>query len=155
MNEQRVEHRVGHRHSHMAWVGVAGTIAGAILMVYVPSLKVISSVLLLFAGFHVVGLMVLLASAYVMGGNRLVERFRRGARASERIDFGWAPAWTYGPWIAALALAAAAVALEVAAPAIGLLRLRRRVLPRAFLPVDLHLAAQANMSAPFCQWWTC
>ena len=113
------EQRVRHRHSHMAWVGVIGIAGGAILMIYVPSLKAVSRGMLLFAGFHLVGALVLLASVYVMGGNKLVARFTAGShlRDSAGFDFGWAPAWTYGPWIAALILAAAAVAVQVAAPA--------------------------------------
>lgn len=107
-----------HKHGHMAWVGFAGVAAGAALMIYVPSLKPISNVLFLFAGFHLVGLAVLLTSLYVMGGRKLGKRFAsmRGSTGTQ-FDFGWAPAWTYGPWIAALIFAAIAVVLQVAAPA--------------------------------------
>lgn len=111
------EQRVHHRHSHMAWFGVAGMAAGAILMVYVPCLKAVSSAMLLFAGFHLAGLLVLFASAYVVGGYKFVARFRSGSQPSVGFNFGWAPAWIHGPWIAALIFAAAAVALQVAAPA--------------------------------------
>lgn len=111
-----IEQRLHHRHSHMAWIGIVGIAAGAILMIYVPSLTAVSSVMLLFAGFHLVGLLVLLASAYVMGGNKIVARFRTGSQQFDGFDFGWALAWTHGPWIAALMLAATAVALQVALP---------------------------------------
>jgi SAM-dependent methyltransferase len=107
-----------HKHGHMAWVGIAGVAAGAALMIYVPSLKPISNVLFLFAGFHLVGLAVLLASLYVMGGRKLGNRLASMHRSTgAQFDFGWAPAWTYGPWIAALILAAIAIVLQVAAPA--------------------------------------
>lgn len=99
----------------MAWVGVAGLAAGLALLVVVPSMKAISRVLLLFAGFHVAGLLVMLASGYVLGGNRIAARLRVSKRR-EGFDFGWAPGFTYGPWIAAVVLGAIAVALEVAAP---------------------------------------
>jgi len=103
----------------MIGVGIVGVAAGAILLVYVPSLKAVSSVLLLFAGFHLVGAAVVLGSIYVMGGDRVLPRLRlrRFDHGSTGFDFGWAPAWTHGPWIAALVLLASAVAAEVAAPA--------------------------------------
>lgn len=108
-----------HKHGHMWWAGIIGLAAGAVLTIYVPSLKAVSSAILLLAAFHLVGAFVFLASLYVMGGNRIVARLlpqlRRPDPAS--FDFGWAPAWTYGPWIAALILAASAVAIQIAAPA--------------------------------------
>lgn len=109
---------VNHRHGHMIWVGIIGIVAGAILTVYVPSLKAVSRGVFLLAGFHLVGFLVLLASAYVMGGNKIVAHFRSGSHSEEQagFNFGWAPAWTYGPWIAALILAATAIALQVAVP---------------------------------------
>ena len=112
----KVEERSQHHHGHMAWVGIVGIAAGAILMIYVPSLKAVSSAVVLFAGFHFVGFLVLLASVYSMGGNRIVARFRTPSQHSAGFDFGWAPAWSLGPWIAALILAATAVALEVSRP---------------------------------------
>jgi SAM-dependent methyltransferase len=106
-----------HAHRHMWLVGVTGVAAGAALMIYVPSLKAVSSALLLFAGFHLIGAVVLLASLYLMAG-RSLRRWLRPRAALERagFDFGWAPAWTYGPWTAALVLAAVAVVVQVAAP---------------------------------------
>jgi SAM-dependent methyltransferase len=107
-----------HTHGHMMWVGVVGVAAGAALMIYVPSLKAVSSVFMLFAAFHLVGALVLIASVYVMGADKFARRFvPRLKRDSGKFDFGWAPAFKLGPWIAALALAAAAVALQVAQPA--------------------------------------
>src|ERR1017187_9882987 len=109
---------VKHKHGHMAWVGIVGVAAGAVLMIYVPSLKPIANTLFLFAGFHLVGLVVLLASMYVMRGRKLGWKFfSAGKRSSPQFDFGWAPAWIYGPWIASLILAAISVVLLVAAPA--------------------------------------
>jgi SAM-dependent methyltransferase len=110
---------VGNKHGHMAWVGIIGIAAAAILMIYIPSLKAVSSAMLLFAGFHLVGAVVLVASVYVMGGNKVAARLRVRPRQqrSAVFDYGWAPAWTRGPWIAALILVATAVALEVAVPA--------------------------------------
>jgi len=106
-----------HKHGHMWWVGILGVVAGGVLMIYVPSLKAVSSVFLLFAAFHLVGALVLLASVYVMGGNKIAAHLSLLCnRKPASFDFGWAPAWTYGPWIAALILAAAAVAFQVAKP---------------------------------------
>jgi hypothetical protein len=102
----------------MGWVGIAGIAAGAVLMIYVPSLKPIANTLFLFAGFHLVGLSVLLASIYVMGGRNLGKRLASAHKPTgTQFDFGWAPAWIYGPWIAALIQIASAVVVLVAAPA--------------------------------------
>ncbi len=106
-----------HRHGHMGLVGLIGVAAGLFLMIYVPSLPAISRAVLLFGGFHLVGAIVLLASLYVMAGERMGRRLRAlGGGEARGYDFGWAPAWTYGPWIAAMILIASAVAIEVAAP---------------------------------------
>src|SRR5512140_233170 len=72
-------HEAKHKHGHMVWVGFLGLAAGAALMIYVPSLKAISSAIVLFAAFHLVGAVVLLASVYVMGGSRIARRFKRGS----------------------------------------------------------------------------
>ncbi|BAV32910.1 SAM-dependent methlyltransferase [Sulfuricaulis limicola] len=101
-------------------VGALGVIAGLVLMVYVPSLKPVSNVLFLFAGFHLVGAVVLAASIYVMAGRGIFRRWSRRRNANDdaaKYDFGWAPAWTLGPWIAALVMASATVAVYAAAPA--------------------------------------
>lgn len=108
-------------HSHTWIVGVLGLVAGLLLMVYVPSLKAISGSLLLFAGFHLVGGMVLLGSIYILAIRRLLRRtLKRGqtqtADARDQYDFGWGPEWMNGLAVAALAAVAAAVAIQVAAP---------------------------------------
>ncbi|MDO9077646.1 MAG: class I SAM-dependent methyltransferase [Brevundimonas sp.] len=109
----------GHAHGHMWLIGVAGMAAGLLLMVYVPSMTAISQSLLLLAGFHVVGGLVLLASLYVVGLRDFLRHLtgadRRAARAT-RLNFGWGPGWMNGLAIAALASAAAAVAANVAFP---------------------------------------
>jgi len=109
-----------HSHSHMWLVGLIGLAAGLLLMIYVPSLPAISGTLFLFAGFHLIGALVLLASLYVMAGNRIARRLAAmvGRKDTAKFDFGWAPAWMYGPWIAASILAASAIAIELAAPSI-------------------------------------
>jgi len=108
-----------HKHGHMLWVGFVGAAAGAVLMIYVPSLKPVSSVLLLFAGFHLVGAAVLIASLYVMSPRGIVARLlpTKRFRGEAGFDFGWAPAWKYGPWIAATILGAGVIAIQVVAPA--------------------------------------
>jgi SAM-dependent methyltransferase len=109
---------INRKHGHMWPVGILGIAAGAILMIYVPSLKAISSVLLLLSVFHLVGAVVLLASLYVMAGSHLTQRLARlRGQNLAGFDFGWAPGWTLGPWIASLILAAVAVAFQVARPA--------------------------------------
>ena len=96
-------------HSHMWLVGVAGLVAGLVLMVYVPSLKAVSQSLFWFAGFHLIGGIVLLGSLYTTVG-------RRFRRRQDAFDFGWAPAWTLGPLLAAAVFLAAACAVQIAAP---------------------------------------
>lgn len=96
-------------HSHMWLVGIGGIAAGLALMVYVPSLKAVSQSLFWLAAFHVVGGVVLLGSLYAAIGRRL-------RRRPDIVDFGWAPAWTLGPLLAAIVFLAAAVTLQVATP---------------------------------------
>src|ERR1035437_865327 len=116
-DEMNTNKAVKHKHGHMAWVGIAGSAAGAALMIYVPSLKPISGTLFLFAGFHLVGLVVLLASLYVMRGRKLGWKFVFASNPKNaQFDFGWAPAWISAPWIVALIQAATAVVLQVVAP---------------------------------------
>ena len=115
--EMKTSNRIERTHSHMWLVGVAGVAAGAALMIYVPSLKAVSSTLLLFGGFHLVGAVVMLASLYVVSGPRVQRWFQpKTAQYKAGFDFGWAAGWIYGPWIAALILAASAIVVQVAAP---------------------------------------
>jgi SAM-dependent methyltransferase len=109
-----------HGHGHMWLVGFLGLAAGLILMVYVPTLPAVSGTILLFAGFHLIGATVLLASLYVVAGNGIGRHLGSlvGRRPGARFDFGWAPAWTYGPWIAALIVWSGGLLIEVAAPGI-------------------------------------
>jgi SAM-dependent methyltransferase len=106
-------------HSHTWMIGLAGLIAGLVLMVVVPSLSGVSQSLLLFGGFHIVGALVLLASAYALGRRRLFAgRTRSVAQSSANatLDFGWGPEWMNGLGVAAIAAAAGAVAIQAAAP---------------------------------------
>ncbi len=106
-------------HGHGWLMGLVGFAAGLGFLVYAPSLKAVSSSLFLFAGFHVVGAIVLLASAYSLGLRRLFAGFakRASGRAARQFDFGWGPEWMNGLALVALAFAWAAIALHVAAPA--------------------------------------
>lgn len=103
-------------HGHLVWVGLLGIATGAILMIWVPSLPGVSHTILLFAGFHIIGAGVLLASAYSLGGRRLAAHLFPQSRRSDTPDFGWAPGWILGPWIAALILLSVAAVIEVAVP---------------------------------------
>ena len=115
---ERLHGKKGHRHSHTWIMGLVGLAAGLALLVYAPSLKVISNSLFLFAGFHIVGAIVLLASAYSLGLRRLLARglARRSDRA-RRVDFGWGPEWMNGLAVLALAFVWTAIAVSFAAPA--------------------------------------
>jgi SAM-dependent methyltransferase len=96
-------------HSHMWLVGVVGLLAGLVLMAYVPSLNAVSRSLFWFASFHLIGGIVLLGSIYATVG-------RRFHRRRDTIDFGWAPAWTLGPLLAAAVFLATALTVQIAAP---------------------------------------
>jgi SAM-dependent methyltransferase len=95
-------------------VGLLGLAAGLALLIYVPTLPAVSGAMLLFAGFHLTGAAVSLASLYVLTNGKVLGRYRRARTAG--FDFGWVPAWTYGPWIAAVICAATATAAQVVAP---------------------------------------
>jgi SAM-dependent methyltransferase len=105
-------------HSHSWLIGMFGLVAGLAFLVYAPSLKAVSSSLFLFAGFHIVGAIVLLASAYSLGLRKMLARLlpRRDASA-QAFDFGWGPAWMNGLAVVALGLGWAAIVVELAAPA--------------------------------------
>lgn len=106
-------------HSHMWVMGLAGVAAGLALLIYVPRLGAVSKSVLLFAGFHLVGAVVVLSSLYVTTLRGALRRWLKlGDRAvsGERFDFGWGPGWMNGLAIAALVSAAGAVALQVAVP---------------------------------------
>ncbi len=110
MDSRRHFGRVFH---HLSPAGLPGLATGLVLLVYVPRLRPVANVPLLFAGFHLVGLVIVLASLYAMVGKGLPHH----SAGFAAFDFGWAPAMTIGPWTAALAAASGAVAVQVAAPA--------------------------------------
>ncbi len=135
----------GEAHSHMWLIGILGMASGLALMIYVPSLKAVSSVMLLFAGFHLVGGIVTLASLYMMTGGRLFPfpTLRRSNAGTPReLDFGWAPSWVMGPLVAAVVCLAAAIAFEVAAPVWWPVSLALALLAASFFAG--HLAAAAT-----------
>ena len=115
---ERLHGKKRHRHSHTWIMGLVGVAAGLALLVYAPSLTVISSSLFLFAGFHIVGAIVLLASAYSLGLRRLLARgLARQSGRARQVDFGWGPEWMNGLAVLALAFVWTAIAMPFAAPA--------------------------------------
>ena len=107
----------GRGHGHASLMGLFGLAAGLAFLVYAPSLKVVSNSLFLFAGFHIVGAVVLLASAYSLGLRKLLARVSaRRSGGARQFNFGWGPEWMNGLAILALAFAWAAIAVEVAVP---------------------------------------
>ena len=107
----------GTLHSHLWIMGVAGIAIGVGILVVLPKLKVVSASLLLFAGFHLVGAIVILASAWSVGLRSLVRRLNAPADGT-RVEFGWGPGWMNGLAIAALIVGAGAVALQLSVPAL-------------------------------------
>ena len=106
-------------HGHMWLVGLLGVAAGLVLLVYVPTLDLVGRSILLFAGFHVIGALVLASSLWASALRPLTRRWigaeGRPAR-TDRFDFGWGPGWMNGLAIAGLVAVAAATALIVTAP---------------------------------------
>ncbi|MES2343579.1 MAG: class I SAM-dependent methyltransferase [Pseudomonadota bacterium] len=104
-------------HSHMWLMGVLGIAAGLAFMIFVPRLTVVSESLLLFAGFHIVGGVVLLSTLYVSGLRNPVRRLTgAAAKPARTYDFGWGPGWMNGLAIAALIALAAAIVLQLTHP---------------------------------------
>jgi SAM-dependent methyltransferase len=99
---------------HVWLFGLLGIGAGLALLVYVPTLKPVAASILLFAGFHIIGGIVLVATGWYAF---LRDHLRLGRRRRERIEFGWDPGWTSGLAITSLVSVSAAVAVEVSAPA--------------------------------------
>lgn len=122
-------------HSHMWIMGVLGVAAGLVLLIYVPTLEPVSKSILLFAGFHIVGGLIALASLYVVALRGVMRRlFAGGAgEAGTTYQFGWGPGWMNGLAIAALAAGAGAVLASVAAPGLWPLALLLAALATLFL----------------------
>ena len=79
--------RHGNAHNHLWLMGVAGVVIGGAMMIGLPQLKIASGSILLFAGFHLGGAFVLLASAWTVGLRGWVRRVF-GARQAAGYDFG-------------------------------------------------------------------
>lgn len=133
-----------HTHGHMWLVGAIGLAAGLVLLIYVPTLPAVSATVLFFTGFHFVGAVVSVASIYVMVGARIFRGSRR--KPATRHNFGWAPAWTYGPWIAALIFGATAVAVQLVAPIWWPLAMLSVLLTAGFFAGGLTTRATARYS---------
>ncbi|MCA9678657.1 MAG: class I SAM-dependent methyltransferase [Myxococcales bacterium] len=106
-------------HGHGRIVAVGGLAVGLALLLYAPSLRVVSGALLLVAAVHVAGAVVVLGSVRALWSGRPghAARVARRAGATETFQFGWTPGWMNGLWMAGLVLATGAVVVVVAAPA--------------------------------------
>ena len=71
----------GHSHGHFWLAGLPALAAGLFLMIYMPTLPVVSGTMLLFAGFHIVGGLIVLATLFLAGGGKLA-RHQQAALAS-------------------------------------------------------------------------
>jgi SAM-dependent methyltransferase len=103
-------------HSHMWLMSLVGVAVGAGMLIFLPRLKIASTSILLFAGFHVLGGVVLVASAWAGGVRNWVRRSARPAIA-KGYDFGWGPGWMNGLAIAALVALTAAIVVQLQWPA--------------------------------------
>jgi SAM-dependent methyltransferase len=102
-------------HSHLWLMAVPGIAVGAGMMIFLPRLKIAATSILLFALFHLVGAIVLAASAWTGGVRSWVRRLSRPAMA-KGYDFGWGPGWMNGLAIAALVALTAAVVVQLQWP---------------------------------------
>jgi SAM-dependent methyltransferase len=114
-------------HSHFWIMGLVGVAVGAAMLVFLPQLKIASTSIVLFAGFHLVGAIVLAASAWTAGLRGLVLRIARPA-APKGYDFGWGPGWMNGLAIAAIVAFTAGIVVQLQWP---------RLWPIAFLAVAM------------------
>ena len=108
-------------HSHGWLVGVVGIAVGVSLMVLVPKLSAVAGTLVLVALFHLVGAAIALGSMVTIAPGffaRFAARRRALAPDTQGYDFGWSFGAVYGPWIAALASSALALALQLQFPAL-------------------------------------
>lgn len=103
-------------HSHMWIFGLGGLALGGGFLVFAPQIPVVSKSILLFAGFHLVGAVILLATLYFGAGRDWLRRLRGGKAKSDRLDFGWGPGWMNGLALVSFACLAGAILIEVAAP---------------------------------------
>lgn len=101
----------------MSLLGLVVKVAIALgLLVYVPRFKAISGTVVLFAGFHLAGAFVLLASGYITAWPALARKFSgKGAAIAQKLDFGWTPGMTLGPLVSAVMLLAMAIAVQILA----------------------------------------
>jgi len=104
-------------HSHMWVVGVGGLAVGAAMMIFLPQMKIAARSILLFAGFHVMGAIVLLYSAWGLGARRWFRGVVRPG-AARGYDFGWGSTWMNGLTVAALVAQTATVAIELQWPSL-------------------------------------
>ena len=80
--------RAANAHSHMWLMGLVGVAVGAAMMICLPRLRIATASILLFAAFHVVGAVVLLVSAWVLGLRNLLRRSGRRAQDALRLRLG-------------------------------------------------------------------
>lgn len=119
VQQRAVPARSGHRHGWV--VGLAGVAAGVTLMVGFPRLDAVARVVVVVALFHLVGLAVVVGSAWSVVATRLGRRSaRRRSAASDAggVDFGWSWGALNGPWLAAAALLMVALGLQLELPAL-------------------------------------
>ena len=119
-------------HSHMWVMSLVGIAIGAGIMVFLPRLKIASTSILLFVGFHILGGIVLAASAWAGGGRDWLRRLARPAPA-KGYDFGWGPGWMNGLAIAALVALTAAVVVPLQWPGLWPLSLAAVALASLFV----------------------
>lgn len=105
-------------HGHMWIMGAVGVVIGLAIAIHAPHLRAVSNSLFLFAGFHLVGGAIALASLYIVALRPFMRKLFRGARrAKDTYDFGWGPGWMNGLAIAAAIALSCAVLIELGAPA--------------------------------------
>lgn len=103
-------------HSHMWLVGLLGVAVGLILLVYAPNMRGISSSMLFFALFHLIGAAIIGLSTYLSWVQPWQARRLAARLLSDEIRFTSSPRWVNGQGVSSLASMATALAVEIAYP---------------------------------------
>src|SRR4051812_8315800 len=100
-------------HGHLWIVGALGIVIGGGTLLLVPRLEVVGRNVLLFAGVHLLGALVLVASGlYLRSLGRSIDYEALG----DRVDYGWGPGWMNGLGVIASTTCALAILVQLLAP---------------------------------------
>ena len=131
-------------HSHFWIMGLIGVALGAAFMIWVPSLPAISTTLYLFAGFHILGLLVAFGSVYSISSvsKPSLKRLKR----LNAYHFGWRSGWMIGLGIAATITFGLAILINVQWPYFWPIGLLAAILATLMLVGNIVASSFSNPS---------